>query len=147
MKNKNQEASPLKGVILFLVVIAILFLFKTRHNELDTARAALAGLIQANQSVAGLLNWEKLKAIGVNVGAEYSAFKGDKDKVNYKKYFIRGFSAGFKEVKGNYKEFSNWRIYEKTAQKTVVAADYRGKILLFSLPKNEKKIIDIQWKE
>ena len=147
MKNKDQAASPVKGIILFLVVIGILFLFKVKHNELDVARAALAGLIQANSSVASLLNWEKLKAVGVDVGAEYSAFKIDKDKVNYKKYFIRGFSAGFKEVKGEYKEFTNWRFYEKTAQKTVVAADYRGKILLFSLPKNEKKITDIQWKE
>ena len=82
---------------MFLVVIGILFLFKVKHNELDVARAALAGLIQANSSVASLLNWEKLKAVGVDVGAEYSAFKIDKDKVNYKKYFIRGFSAGFKD--------------------------------------------------
>mgnify|MGYP001580186415 FL=1 len=147
MKNRNQETSPLKGVILFLAVIAILFLFKAKHNELDTARAALTGLIQSNSSVQGLLNWEKLKAVGVDVGAVYRGFKTDKDRDNYKKYFIRGFSAGFKEVKGNYQEFGSWRVYEKTVQKTVVAADYRGKILLFTLPKNEKKIIEIQWKE
>lgn len=147
MKNKINETSPLKGVIIFLIVIGIIFLFKTRYNEVDAARSALYGLIQSNQSIAGLLRWDKLKAVGMDVGATYLSYKTDKERNDYKKYFIRGFSAGFKEVKGNYKQFANWRIHEKTAQKTVVAVDYRDKILLFTLPKNEKKIIDIQWKE
>ncbi len=147
MKNNPKETSPLKGIIIFLMVIGALFLFKTRYSELDVARAALGGLIQSNQSVAGLLKWDKLKAVGADIGATYLAYKTDKERNDYKKYFIRGFSAGFKEVKGNYNEFTNWRLYEKTAQKTVVAVDYRDKILLFTLPKNEKKITDIQWKE
>jgi len=147
MKNKINEVSPLKGIVIFLILIGIIFLFKVRHNELDVARAVLGGLIQSNQSVAGLLKWDKLKAVGADVGSTYLAYKTAKERNDYKKYFIRGFSAGFKEVKGNYKEFTNWRVYEKTAQKTVVAVDYRDKILLFTLPKNEKKITDIQWKE
>lgn len=147
MGNKINEASPLKGIIIFLIIIGIVFLFKARYNELDVARAALGGLVQSNQSVAGLLKWEKLKAVGADIGATYLSYKTDKEKNDYKKYFIRGFAAGFKEVKGNYKQFTNWRIHEKSAQKTVVAVDYRDKILLFTLPKNEKKITDIQWKE
>ena len=147
MKSKINETSPLKGIIIFLIITGIVFLLKARHNELDTARAVLGGLIQSNQSITGLLKWDKLKAVGADIGSTYLAYKTDKERNDYKKYFIRGFSAGFKEVKGNYKEFTNWRFYEKTAQKTVVAVDYRDKILLFTLPKNEKKIIDIQWKE
>ena len=147
MKNKINEASPLKGIVIFLIIIGIIFLFKARHNEIDIARAALTGLIQSNQSVAGLLKWDKLKAVGADISTTYLAYKTDKERNDYKKYFIRGFSAGFKEVNGNYKQFINWRFHEKSAQKTVVAVDYRDKILLFTLPKNEKKITDIQWKE
>ena len=147
MSKKLKEASFLKGIILFSIVIGLIFLFKIRHNQLDTARAALSGLIQSNQSIAGLLKWEKLKAVGADIGTTYLSYKTDKERNDYKKYFIRGFSAGFKEVKGNYKEFANWRIYEETLQKTVVAVDYRDKILLCTLHKNEKKITDIQWKE
>lgn len=144
----QEKTQILKFITVAVIgVISILYFLEINKSEVDTCRDILGGLTRGSYSVQSSIAWDKLKAVGADVGAVYSRLPNKKEKSGYRKAFIKSFAQGFKRSGGQLRGFTNWRIDKKDSQKTVVAADYRGKILLFTLYKYGKKVADIQWKE
>lgn len=136
------------AVLIAVIITALVFFLRVKTDDIDLCRAVFSGLVKGRYGVQKYIDWENLKAVGVNVGATYIKFTTEKERLNYKKAFIKNFSFGFKKVGGKLKAFTNWRIYNRDSEKTIVAADYRGKIILFTISKyGKRKLIAIQWKE
>lgn len=145
----KKEIAVLEYAVLAVVLIgALAFFLNLRTQEIDFCRNVFQGLVKGRQQVAKFVDWENLKALGVDVAATYKGLRNDKEKAVYKKAFIISFSAGFKRVEGKLKTFTRWRIYKKDEAKTIVATDdvVHHKTLLFTLPAyGQKKLINIQW--
>lgn len=145
---KREKERFIRGVVLLAMAAAMFLLFRAMtRTEASFCRDVLGGLISGSYSSAKYISWEKFKAVGADIGAQYLRFSNEKDKKDYREVFIRNFSEGFRRAGGSFRSFSNWRIDKKDSEKTVVAADYRGKIILLTVPKYEKKVSEIQWKQ
>lgn len=147
-KNRNQVLD-LRYVAGIGLAVLLLVFFDGSKSDLAICRQAFYGLTKgAYFSYDRHIAWERLQAVGTDVGAVYSLMPNDKERLNYRQAFFKSFAEGFRITGGRFEAFSNWRILEKDSQKTVVAADYRGKILLFTISKKYgRKISQIQWKE
>lgn len=140
--------------ILLIAVIVILALvvqaaYLVKNGDVIFCRRALYYLTKGRNAAQAMIDWDNLKAVGVDVGATYSSFDPANKKL-YRKNFINRFAAGFLRVGGNYKSFVDWRVYEKNSDFVTVAVDYKktGDVLLFELPrKGRKKVQIIQWKK
>lgn len=146
MKDNSQA---LKIVLVIAVSAALLWVFLARDNsDIGICRFAFGGLVKGNISAQGSIDWDRLKALDADVGAYFSKLPNEKEKASYKAAFIKSFANGFKNSGGNLGEFADWRVESEAGAKiTVVATDYRGKTLLFSLLKQGgRRIIAIQWK-
>lgn len=132
-----------------VVFVSLWFFLQMKTQELHLCQKAFRGLVKGSYGVQKFIDWEHLQAVGVDVGNTYSKFANQKEKVDYKKGFMRGFPLGFKQTGGKLKAFVNWRIFSQDAQKTIIAVDYtsKNKTLLFTVSKYpKKKIVAIQWK-
>lgn len=147
----KKENLILEWAVLAVVVIsALVFLLHLKNQEINLCRRLFNGLVKGSYGVVRLIDWDNLKALDVDVAATYAQLPNEAEKTNYKKAFIKGFSAGFRQIRGRLKEFARWRIYDRDSEKTVVAADYLGqnKTLLFTfLRYGRPKLIAIQWEE
>jgi hypothetical protein len=150
-------ANDRKIAILIVVIIALasgLFL-RIKNRDIDFSRRVFYYLTTGRNAAQAMIDWQNLKAVGVDVGATYSDLPNDNERTNYRKAFINRFALGFQNTGGNFKSFINWRAYPKPygqdcANCAVVAADYQGKdkTILFTLSKDgRKKLKAIQWKE
>lgn len=146
----KKEENFLGYAVLAFVVISVLVVFaQVKNHDINYCRSIFNGLIKGNYNVQKNIGWEKLTAMRVNVGSTYSSITDDKEKKEYKRYFILNFSQGFKQVGGELKLFTNWRIYDRDMESVTVAADYNkyNKTILFTLSKYPKKrLIRIEWK-
>ncbi len=144
MKKENLQ---LLGFALILgIIIFLIFSFGIRKNDVDFCRGLFKSLIQGSQSAQKLIDWESLKAMGVDVGATYAKLPNAKEKTNYRKSFIKSLSQGFYNSGGQFRAFTNWRIYKHAGPGAIVAADYKQKTILFTLSEGEKrKLTAIQW--
>lgn len=152
-------------LLIAIVMGALVFFIRLKTEDTDFCRKVFNGLVKGSYGVQKFIDWEKLKAMKVDVGATYIQFTIEKQRSDYKKAFIKYLSLGFRQAGGKLNLFTNWRIYpvrkespdrielsngvyDKYSDKTVVAADYRGKIILFTISKyGKRKLIAIQWKE
>ncbi|MFH1396921.1 MAG: hypothetical protein ABIH27_00025 [Candidatus Omnitrophota bacterium] len=146
---KSQRPILEYALLAVVIIIAAGLIFRIKTQDVELCRSALTGLIKGSFSAGKNIDWNNLKAMGVDVGTAYSKFTSDKDRNEYKKGMIWGFKAGFIHSKGRLKEFKNWRVLNKDNGKTVIAVDYlNNKTLLFTLSsQNKRKIIAINWKE
>lgn len=143
---KKENTLILEYTLLFVVVLAaFMFFLHMRNQEVNLCRYVFSGLVKGSYGVQRFIDWENLQALDVDVAATYNNLANDKEKVNYKKSFIKNFSVGFKQGGGRLKSFTHWRIYDRDREKTVVAADYRNKIILFTLSKYGRRLIALQW--
>jgi hypothetical protein len=137
--------------IIIIVVLGVLaFAWEFINRDTRFCRSVLNGLVKGSVKVEKFIDWEKLKATGLDIGATYRRIATPSDKSIYRRLFIRNFATGFHSTKGDFRKFVNWRILERKATKVVVAADYLlyNKTILFTLSKIPKtKIIAIEWKE
>lgn len=149
MAKNRERVLDLRWVIGIGAVVLILVLFGGAKSDLAICRQAFYGLTKgAYFSYDRHIAWERLQAVGTDVGAVYSLMPNDKERLNYRQAFFKSFAEGFRLTGGKFESFSHWRVLSKDSQKTVVAADYRGKILLFTMSKKYgRKISQIQWKE
>jgi hypothetical protein len=150
--NKEKKEIPiLEYTILAAVVIAcLLFIYQIKTQDINLARSVLNGLASGRYGVEKYIDWENLKGLDIDVGANYSKFPTLVEKVGYKRAFIQNFAIGFKQVKGSFKSFTHWRVYSKDNRQIIVAADYAGhnKTLLFAISgKGKKRVTAIQWKQ
>lgn len=148
---KKTEIPIMRYVILGIIAIVLFFAFgwvKTR-DDIEFCHQIFSGLIKGSFSVQKLIDWENLKAVGVDVGATYLSLPDEKQKSAYQESFIKGFSLAFRQAGGKLKSFTNWRISDKDIEQTQVAVDYKekGKTLLFTISKpGKRKLVGIQWK-
>jgi len=136
------------AVLIVIVMGALAFFIRMKSADIDFCRRVFSDLVKGSYAVQKFIDWENLKAMGIDVGATYRGFPDEKKRADYKNSFIKNLSFGFKRAGGTLNSFTNWRIRDKYSDKTVVAADYRGKIILFTISKyGKRKLIAIQWKE
>jgi hypothetical protein len=135
-------------LLIAIVMGALVFFIHMKNENTDFCRKVFNGLVKGSYAVQKFIDWEKLKAMNVDVGATYIKFTTEKQRSDYKQAFIKYLSLGFKQTGSKLDLFTNWRAYDRYTDKTVVAADYRGKIILFTISRDGKrKLIAIQWKE
>ena len=138
------------SVIIMAVVAVLFFAWEFTNRDVRFCRLALDGLAKGSVKAEKFIDWEKLIATRLDVGATYRRIAKPEDKNIYRRLFIRNFAVGFQNVKGNVKKFTNWRVLERKGTKVVVGADYLlyNKTILFTLSKLPKtKITVIEWKE
>ncbi|MFC1675074.1 hypothetical protein ACFL1K_04245 [Candidatus Omnitrophota bacterium] len=138
-------------LVMAAVFSALVFFLGREKQNIDFCRDVLfARLINGRQSVAKFIAWEDLKALGADMAPGYAKLPNEKERNNYKRTFITGFSLGFKQEGGSLQAFTNWRIYAKDSQNVIIAADYprHKKTLLFTLSKGkERKLVALEWTE
>lgn len=142
------NAAYVAGV--FAVALAIMLALKFASRDVDFCKALFRELVNAKPKVAEKIDWEQLKAVGRDVGAEYRLFRLDKDRDDYKANFISGFAQGFRMSGGSFAAFTRWRVVDKDEEALTVAADYplKSKTLLFVVPaEGEKKLLALNWSD
>jgi hypothetical protein len=138
------------ALLILVIALVLVFALEFRQREAGFCRLILNGLVNGSVETEEFIDWEKLVAIGVDVGKAYRNIADPVTKLGYRREFIRSFAVGFKSVKGDVKKFTNWRVLERKRTKVVVAADYLlyNKTILFTLSKLRKtKLIGLEWKQ
>jgi len=135
--------------LLVIILLAVTTFFYLKDQEITLCQKALSGLVNGADAAQRYIDWRKLYAMEINVGASFGKLRNEKERTNYKKEFIKNFSFVFKKVGGEIGAFTNWRIHERRSNVVVVAADYAlyNKTLLFSVSKSfKRKLVGLQWK-
>jgi len=138
------------AVLAIVVIAVVVFAWDFANREVKLCRSVLIGLTRGSLKVEKHIDWEKLKATGLDIGTTYRYIANPRDKEVYRRLWIGNFARGFHFVKGDVKKFTNWRVLERKPTKVVVGADYLlyNKTILFTLSKVPKlKIVAIEWKE
>ena len=118
--------------VIFVVLTALAVFFKVMNADVDYCRRIFKGLSQGSVSVENLIDWENLKALDQDIGADYRALRNEAERIAYRRAFIRSFSLGFTQAEPRSGNFVNWRLDSKNTQSVTVAAD--------QLDKNRKRI-------
>jgi hypothetical protein len=92
-------------------------------NDVEFAKKVFEFLADGDETVKGMLDWEHLKMLGIDVGALYTKTSGDAARDKETSDFIRSYSNSFKQRGGSVGNFSNWREQSRDATNTVVVAD------------------------
>lgn len=146
MKKKNKQI--LWIVLISLTVIFLVFQRVKPKNDVELCRDIFRGFVEGDRSSQNSIDWERLKALGYDVGATYSKLPNAQEKEDYRREFYKNFSLSFKRNGGRFEAFTNWRIYEQNGPTAIIAADYKEKstTVLFTLSGFEKKkITNIKW--
>ena len=145
------EKKALEYAIIGIVAVSLIILaWDFIQRDVKFSRKVLDGLVRGEIKVERLIDWDRLEALGVDVGGHYRRFTKPQDQETYRRLFIRNFAVGFQQGKGDINKFVNWRVLQRKGAKVVVAADYLlyNKIILFTLFKSSKtKLIALEWKE
>lgn len=145
MKRENIEIFAFVTIV--ILVIAVIFSFAIRKDDVTHCRGIFKGLVAGSQSVQKYIDWKKLKALDISVGSTYNGLSNDKQRMFYRKEFVRGFSVGFKSTGSRFKDFTNWRLFERGGLNAVIAADFKSRILLLTISTGSKtrKLTAIAW--
>ena len=146
----ERPTTPWVGsVVLVVAVVAVVAAIARRGaDDVTFCQAVLKGLANANQAIQRKVDWERLKAMGVDVGATYTKLANERERSGYRRAFINSFSENFYRARGDLEAFRRWRVEERADGRIVVAADYEGRhrTLLLSLPASgRKQVVEIQW--
>jgi len=128
--------------IISILAAGIMFFTNKEKQDVEFCRDVIfKGMIEGKASVGEFIDWNKLIAVGVDVGAGFAKAPNEAERRNYKEVFIRGVSLGFAYTGGKPNALADWRIFSQTRERVVIAADYRpGKRrMLFTLAKGEKR--------
>ena len=134
----------------FIVMLIILLIpgCGVREDGVQLTKRIFYSLCSGNRGAQNWIAWERLKAVGVDVGATYSSIIKEKERVDYRKAFFYNFSMSFRSGGGKTSGFFNWQVIQKDGTNTVVAADTAsGKSLLFTLSivDGKQKLTAIEW--
>lgn len=141
-----------KTLIFIVGFISLCILSGCTQMETDVqlTRRIFNGLCQGNQSVQNLIDWEKLKAMGVDVGKTYTGLVYEKERRDYKRMFFFNLAYTFKASGGKTSAFTNWRVKGQDINNTIIAVDtVSGKVLLLTLAHkvNKRKLSAIEWEQ
>jgi hypothetical protein len=102
-------------------------------NDVEFAREAFQLLAEGDEAAAEMLDWERLKMIGIDVGAMYRQ-SSESDRQTFPTAFIKGYSQSFKGKGGSADKLSNWREQSRDGSNTVVVADvWSGQLLTMTV--------------
>jgi len=143
---------PVIGSLILLLLVggAALMLSRAGRSDAEVCRNILNGLIEGKSSVARRIDWERLTALGKDIGAEYRGLPNDAERARYRQSFVMSFPRGFQQAHGNLSSFRNWRIKAREGNLIVVAVDYeiKHKTLLMGVPASgPKKLETLQWQQ
>ncbi len=144
----NEYKKVLGFVLIILALILAVYLYRQQPNDIELCRGIFQGFVEGKQDMEKFVDWEHLKALGLDVGATYSKLANAKEKEAYRREFYKSFARGSRQAGGKFQAVTNWRIYQKGGLETVVSADYnlKSKTVLFTLfESGGKKLINIQW--
>lgn len=107
-------------------------------GDVGLAKNGVEMLIANNPAAADTLEWETFQFMGELPGSQYSMLLNDTQKAAFKTSFIASAAAKFQSMHANADTFSNWRVREEDATKTVVVADthHEAKLLVTVLKRN-----------
>lgn len=145
----KKETPVLELTALILVISIVIWGFlQWKNQDAIHCRAILSGLISGKPEVAKFIDWDKLKAMSVNIGEHYLAIPTEKEKALYRQENIKAFSEAWGRLEGKLSEFKHWRVYSRDGANVVIAADYPkyNKAVLFTLTGAKRKLVSIQWK-
>lgn len=148
----ERTATPLIGSAVLVLAIGAVAVFAMRGgSDVEVCRRVFQGLAEGRPGVHRRIDWERLKALDVDVGATYAALPDNQERARYRQAFIERFAAGFQGTGGRPEAFVGWRAQGRTDDgRVVVAADYEGKhktLLLGVSGGWRKKVVSIQWSE
>ena len=133
-----------------IAVVAIAAgLWQGRTSDVEACRQAFRGLAAGAPSAQGRLDWERLTALGVDVGATYRGLPSDQERRRYREAFVANFSKGFQQTGATAEQFVRWRVEERTPETVTVAADYPAKQQTLRLgvsARGKKRVQAIAWK-
>ena len=138
-----------KNLIFLSVMVSVLFLTGCSQMETDVqfTRRVFIGLCRGNQGVQKSIEWEKLQAMGVDVGATYSSIVSEQERAGYRKMFFYNLAYTFKAAGGQTSGFTNWRVKNKDDKKTIVAMDVPSGAIFLLTSSNEsgkRKLVGIE---
>ena len=139
-QSRIQHVLVVVGVI--LAVAAGVYLWT--GSDVRLCRRVLAQLVNADPSVSRAIDWSRLQALEVNVGATYAALANRQEQMDYEHAFIRSFAEGFRKSGGQLSAFTHWRAEPDGS----VSADYpaKRKTLVFRLSGSGRHQVDgIVW--
>ena len=158
------------GLVLGLVVLAILVLRNPQQDAVRWTRQTFELLVSGRSSAQARIAWERLSAVGVDVGATYAKLPNAREQAGYRQAFLRELASGFRRSGARAESFVNWRIEEsaesaemkaqsaqnksaegaeRDARTMVVAADFpaKQKTLLMTLTVGKpRQVTGIGWK-
>lgn len=146
---RNEMKKNLLKTLIIIFGLGYLMSGCAYRSDVDFARSVLNQLIEGRYAVRAVIDWPSLIMLDQNVGVKYSKLANDKEKLDFQRAFIEGFSRGFKMQGTQFKSFFNWRTLESTDPKIkIAAADYVDKTLvaLFFISRygSKKKLVNFQ---
>lgn len=137
------SAAGIAGVCVFILAPGVF------RNPVDVGEGIFTRMLSGDLAVTRSIDWPHFEAMGIDVGKEYRAYARAEQKQLYAQFLLRSIPVGFQRAQGEAKSFVNWRLYEKTAGRAVVAADdaAHGKTLLLTLTNDlgRWKLTAISW--
>ncbi len=140
---------PKMAVVTIAVVTIAAGLWQGRVSDVEFCRRTFQALGTGAPSVQSRIEWERLTALGIDVGAAYRGLPSDQERRQYRAAFVANFSNGFQQTGASASHFVRWRVEERTPERVTVAADYpaKGQTLLLGVSARGKKRLQvIQWK-
>ncbi len=146
----EKTQTPVVGsvVLLLLAAAAGTVFLRAGKSDAEFCRTVLNGLAQGKPSVTKRIDWDRLQALQVDVGATYRKLPNDGERAKYRAAFIANFANGFHRSGASVDAFRRWRVQERTADRIVIAVDYEAKrkTLLMTIPSSgRKKLESLQW--
>ena len=147
----ERKTTPMIGIAVLLMAIGVIAVFVMPRigNHVEFSRRVFQGLVEGKPGVDRDIEWQHLKALGVDVGAAYVKLPNDQERLQYRKAFIQQCSEGFRRVGGKPEAFVRWRTQGRTNDgRVVVATDYeaKNKTLLLDVSGGwRKQVVSIQW--
>ena len=157
------------GVVAVVGVI-VLVLRNPQEDAVRWTKQTFETLVSGRSSVQARIAWERLSAVGVDVGATYTKLPNAREQAQYRQAFLRELASGFRRSGARAESFVNWRIEEsaesaemkaqsaqnksaegaeRDARTMVVAADFpaKQKTLLMTLTVGKpRQVTGIGWK-
>jgi hypothetical protein len=115
------------SVLVFVILAALAVFVKTKNTDMDFCRSVFGGLAQGRFSADRMIDWQNLKALDQDIGADYRGLPNDAERLAFRRAFIRSFSTAFRGQGARARDFRDWRVYSREGQKVTVAADQIGK--------------------
>src|SRR3989338_3435868 len=100
------------GIVLGLVALIVLVLRNPQQDAVRWTRQTFELLVSGRSSAQARIAWERLSAVGVDVGATYAKLPNARDQAGDRPAFLRALASGFRRSGARAESFVNWRIEE-----------------------------------